>query len=70
MLHKKLEIAQSDRKFLSWAGGAFGGLGAILSALGFTAWYKKIQRHQDRLLELQVSEAEKKGRELATDSSG
>jgi len=70
ILHRKLEIALSDRKFLTWGGGIFGGMGLGISVLGFVAWYKKVQRHQDRLLELQVREAEKKDSEAIVGGSG
>jgi hypothetical protein len=66
MLKKRKEAAIEDRKGISDLCSKMAGLGTAVSLVGFFFWYWMIQRHQDRLLKLQVIEAERKEREAAT----
>jgi len=66
VLKKRLQVAVEDRKTINNYCTVLAALGTLASFIGFSFWYSKIQKHQDRLLNLQVLEAERKEHEAAT----
>jgi len=63
VLKKRKEAAIEDRKGIDNLCSKMAGLGTAVSLVGFFFWYWMIQQHQDRLLKLQMLEAERKERE-------
>jgi len=60
VLKKRLQVAVEDKKTINNYCVVLAVLGTLASFIGFSFWYSKIQKHQDRLLNLQVLEAERK----------
>lgn len=69
VLKKRKEAAIEDRKGIDDLCSKMAGLGTAVSLVGFFFWYWKIQRHQDRLLSLQVIEAERNERQAGESNS-
>lgn len=62
ILQRRIDVAGSDRDIYSFGLGVVLVTAGLLSAWGFGRWRQKIQPLHDRLLELQVAQAEHKHR--------
>lgn len=65
VLKKRLQAAVDDKKTISNYCTVLAALGTLIGYIGFSLWYTKIQKHQDRLLNLQVLDAERKERQAS-----
>jgi len=70
VLKRRLQVAVDDKKTIGNYCTALAALGALIGYVGFSLWYTKIQKHQDRLLNLQVLEAERKEHQANEGKSG
>lgn len=54
VLHKKLEIAASDKKFFLYGLGSVAGLGFMMMLYGFKKWHTEVQPIQDEIARLSI----------------
>jgi hypothetical protein len=59
LLAKSLKVDQSNRKFVPRALSVPAGIGALMMIYGFTAWHRRVQPNQDKLIELQIQKLER-----------
>lgn len=58
VIEKRLSIAVEDREIYNYTLSVFMGVGIFLMIMGFGKWQTVVQPKQDKLLDLQIAQAE------------